>query len=266
MDNDKVSAWYPGHVQKAKRQIKENLKKIDTVIFVLDARAPVTTTSFEMNIFRDKEKIIILNKSDLANKNYNILWKNEISKSFPVLLMGKETSGKSIINLVKSSSKKENPHLAVVGVPNVGKSTIINKIIGRHRAKTGSQPGITRGVQWVSIDGIVVLDSPGILYSEIYSKEIAAKLLLIGSIPVENLNDEIYEIAFNIYKNVAEIDKDFYTFLEEFGKKRGLLKKGGTVDFEKAKMLFFKKLSEGKMGQFTYDTDFNKFWEVVKNG
>ncbi|HOJ95097.1 MAG TPA: ribosome biogenesis GTPase YlqF, partial [Fervidobacterium nodosum] len=94
----------------------------------------------------------------------------------------------------------------------------------------------------------------------------AAKLLLIGSIPVENLNDEIYEIAFNIYKNVAEIDKDFYTFLEEFGKKRGLLKKGGTVDFEKAKMLFFKELSEGKMGQFTYDTDFNKFWEVVKNG
>ncbi|MGC8902826.1 MAG: GTPase [Fervidobacterium sp.] len=266
MSEEKVNVWYPGHVQKAKRQIRENLKKIDIVIIVLDARTPVATTSFEMNMFKDKEKIILLNKSDLADERYNELWYAEISKVFPTMLVNKETNRKDLVKFIKSSTIRSNVHLVVVGVPNVGKSTIINKILGRHRSKTGAQPGITRGVQWISTDGIVVLDSPGILYSELYSKEVMAKLLLIGSIPVENLSDEIYEVAFNIYKEVAKVDGELYTFLDSYARKRGLLRKGGEADLEKARMLFFKELSEGKMGRYTYDTDIDKFWEVVKNG
>jgi len=266
MPEEKVSAWYPGHVQKAKRQLKENLKKIDIVVIVLDARAPVATTSFEIKLFKDKAKIFLLNKSDLSDEQLNQLWVKEISKEFPTLLVNKATQRKEIMSTIKKATTRENPHIAVVGVPNVGKSTIINKILGRHKAKTGAEPGITRGVQWVNIDGVTVLDSPGILYSEIFSKEIAAKLLLIGSLPVENVPDDIYEVAFDIYKRVSNLDNDLYTTLEEFGKKRGLLKKGGIVDLVRARFLFFKDLSEGKIGRFTYDTDFTKFWEVLKNG
>lgn len=266
MSEEKVSAWYPGHVQKAKRQLKENLKKIDVVTIVLDARAPVATTSFEIKLFKDKTKIFLLNKSDLSNEQLNKLWLEEISKSFPTLLVNKATQRKEIISTIKKVTTMENPHIAVVGVPNVGKSTIINKILGRHKTKTGAQPGITRGVQWVNVEGITVLDSPGILYSEIFSKEIAAKLLLIGSLPIENVPDDIYEIAFDIYKTASHLSGDLYTTLEEFGRKRGLLKKGGIVDLERARFLFFKDLSEGKIGRFTYDTDFDKFWEVLKNG
>lgn len=266
MLEEKVNAWYPGHVQKAKRQLKENLKKIDIVIIVLDARAPVATTSFEIKLFKDKAKIFLLNKSDLSNEQLNKLWLEEISREFPALLVNKDTQRKEIISTIKKGTTRENPNIAVVGVPNVGKSTIINKILGRHKAKTGAQPGITRGVQWVNVEGLTVLDSPGILYSEIFSKEIAAKLLLIGSLPIENVPDDVYEVAFDIYKNASNLTNDLYTTLEEFGKKRGLLKKGGIVDLERARFLFFKDLSEGKIGRFTYDTDFTKFWEVLKNG
>ncbi|MEJ5257606.1 MAG: GTPase [Fervidobacterium sp.] len=264
MDENKTSIWYPGHVQKAKRQLKENLKKVDIVVVVLDARAPVATTSFELKIFKDKKVIILLNKSDLANEELNKEWQKEISKYFPVILVNKNTDRRNIIRLIKSVPvKSPNPRIVVVGVPNVGKSTIINKIIGRHKAKTGAQPGVTRGVQWIMVDGFTVLDSPGILFSEVFSKDIAAKLLLIGSVPVENVTDEIYNRAFAIYAEVANVGEDMDIYLRNFGKQRGFLKKGGEVDIERAKNLFFKELSEGKFGRFTYDVDISKFEEVL---
>lgn len=260
-----VNMWYPGHVQKAKKQIKANIKKIDIVLIVLDARAPIATTSFEIKLFKDKTKLFILNKSDLADENYNRLWLEEISKKIPTLLVNKDTSRKELLDFVKRNSNKDNPHIAVVGLPNVGKSTIINKILGRHKTKTGAQPGITRGVQWVNVDNLTVLDSPGIIYSEIFSKEIAAKMLLIGSIPIENVSDDICIEAFQIFKKTLNQEVEFYTVIEELGKKRGLLKKGGVVDFERAKFLFFKELSEGKLGRYTYDRELSKLWEVLKD-
>ncbi len=263
MSVNNVNIWYPGHVQKAKRQLKENLKKIDIVLIVLDARTPVTTTSFELKLFKDKTKIFILNKSDLADERYNRMWKEEISKSYPTMLVDKNTNRKEILRMISRHSRYENPHISVVGVPNVGKSTILNKIIGQHKAKTGAQPGITRGVQWISVDGITILDSPGILYSEIFSKEIAAKLLLIGAVPVENVTDDLYEIAFGIYESASSSEVDMYSYIEEFGKKRGLLKKGGMIDFEKARLMLFKEISEGKLGRYTYERDLSKFWEVL---
>ncbi|MCX7653497.1 MAG: 50S ribosome-binding GTPase [Fervidobacterium sp.] len=264
--NEEINIWYPGHVQKAKKQIKENIRKVDIILITLDARTPVATTSFEIKIFKDKTKIFLLNKSDLSDPNYNRLWLKEISNQFPAILTNKDTTKKELVSFIKSVINKENPHIAVVGVPNVGKSTIINKLLGRHKAKTGGQPGITRGVQWVSVEGLTVLDSPGILYSKIFSKEIAAKLLLIGSLPIESASDDIFEMAFSIYKNAAALDIELYTLLEDFGKKRGFLKKGGIIDIERARFSFFKELSEGKFGRYTYDTDFEKFWEVLRHG
>jgi len=269
MSNDKeqLSVWYPGHVQKAKRQLKESLKKVDIVLIVLDARAPVATTSFEIKMFKDKNYAFLLNKSDIANPEYNKIWLEEISNYAPAMLLDKNTNRRDIIKFIKTiPSKYDNPRIAVVGVPNVGKSTIINKILGKHKAKTGAQPGITRGVQWVTVEGITVLDSPGILFSEIYSKEIAAKLLLVGSLPAENVSDEIFDYAFGIYSSIANFQGALLEFLEEFGRQRGLLRKGGNVDFEKAKLLFFKDLSEGRFGRLTYDVDVEKLREVLKNG
>ncbi|MGQ9856965.1 MAG: YlqF/YawG family GTPase [Fervidobacterium sp.] len=264
MDENKSSIWYPGHVQKAKRQLKENLKKVDIVVVVLDARAPVATTSFELKMFKDKKVVILLNKSDLADEKLSREWQKEISKYFPTILVNKNTDRRAIIKLIKNvPTKSPNPRIVVVGVPNVGKSTIINKIIGQHKAKTGAQPGVTRGVQWIMVDGFTVLDSPGILFSEVFSKDIAAKLLLIGSVPVENVPDEIYERAFLIFSEIAGITEDLETHLRNFGQQRGLLKKGGEVDIERAKNLFFKELSEGKFGRFTYDVDIGKFREVL---
>ncbi|MEN3043221.1 MAG: ribosome biogenesis GTPase YlqF, partial [Fervidobacterium sp.] len=118
--NEEINIWYPGHVQKAKKQIKENIKKVDIILITLDARAPVATTSFEIKIFKDKTKIFLLNKSDLSDPNYNRLWLKEISNQFPVILTNKDTTKKELVSFIKSVINKENPHIAVVGVPNVG--------------------------------------------------------------------------------------------------------------------------------------------------
>lgn len=257
------SVWYPGHVQKAKRQIRENLKKIDAVIIVLDARAPTATASFELDIFRNKQKLFILNKSDLADEKYNDLWEKEISKKFPVFSHGKHVKRGDLVDFI-SQSVPPDSRVCVVGAPNVGKSTIINKIIGRHKVQTGAQPGITRGVQWIRIENFTLMDSPGILYAEIFVKEVAAKLLLVGCLPFEQAPDEVYELAYQIYRETSGDVATLHEKLEEFGTKRGLLKKGGIVDFERSRQLFFKELSEGRYGRFTYDREFELFWQIVE--
>lgn len=257
------SIWYPGHVQKAKRQIKENIKKIDAVIIVLDARAPVATVSFELDVFKSKRKLFVLNKSDLSDEGYNEIWKSEISKTFPVFLHSKHTKRAELVDFV-SRNVPPDSRVCVVGVPNVGKSTIINKIVGRHKVQTGAQPGITRGVQWIRIENFTLMDSPGILYAEIFVKEISAKLLLVGCLPFEQVPDDIYELAYEIYREASGDVAALHEKLEEFGRKRGLLRKGGMVDFERSKQLFFKELSEGRFGRFTYDREPELFWKVVE--
>ncbi len=263
-----MSTWYPGHIQKAKRQIKEYLKKVDSVIIVLDARAPVATTNFETNIFKGKQKYFILNKSDLADENLTKKWFEFISKKFPVISCEKETKGSDIVKFILKNSRTRIPQILVAGVPNVGKSTIINKIIGRRKAQVGARPGITRGIQFVNVnDKLFVLDSPGVIFSEIFSKETVAKLLLIGSIPFENVQEfEIFDIAYSLYAKTSGLQLPFGEFLVDYGKKRGFLKKGGEVDTEKAKLSFFKEVSEGKFGKLTFEDEFDKFEEVFKDG
>uniref|UniRef100_A0A7C4GI82 Ribosome biogenesis GTPase A n=1 Tax=Fervidobacterium thailandense TaxID=1008305 RepID=A0A7C4GI82_9BACT len=256
-------AWYPGHVQKAKRQIRENLKKIDAVIVVLDARAPTATVSFELDIFKNKQRLFVLNKSDLADEKYNEFWRTEISKKFPSFLHSKQTKRSELVDFV-SRNVPPDSRVCVVGVPNVGKSTIINKIVGRHKVQTGAQPGITRGIQWVRIENFTLMDSPGILYAEIFAKEIAAKLLLVGCLPFEQIPDEVYELAYQIYSNTSGDIATIHEKLDDFGKKRGLLRKGGVVDFERSKQLFFKELSEGRFGRFTYDREPELFWQIIE--
>ncbi|ABR30350.1 GTP-binding protein [Thermosipho melanesiensis] len=250
--------WYPGHINKAKRKIKEYLKAVDTVLIVLDARAPFATTAFERNIFTGKNILYVLNKADLANKKYTKLWMEKIKETSPVISFSKAESVNKIKGFINSHSKKKlgETRVLIAGVPNVGKSTIINKFSGRKLAKTGMAPGITRGLQWINLGSVKLLDTPGILYSKLFNKDVAAKLLLIGSLPVESIDKyDIITRAYEIFKVELNLDKTFEEFLEEYGKKRGFISKGGNIDFERTKNNLFKAISEGKFGFFTYDKE-----------
>ncbi|MBT1247167.1 MULTISPECIES: ribosome biogenesis GTPase YlqF [unclassified Thermosipho (in: thermotogales)] len=252
--------WYPGHISKAKRKIKEYLKAVDTILIILDARAPLATTAFERELFFGKKILYILNKSDLADENYTNLWIKKISEKSPVISFSKKEPVSKIKKFIKSFSKEKlkETRVLIAGVPNVGKSSIINKISGRKLAKTGMAPGITRGLQWINLGNVKLLDTPGILYSKLFNKDIAAKLLLIGSLPVESI--EKYDIitrAYELFKDELNINKSFEEFLEEYGKQRGFISKGGIVDFERTKNNIFKSISEGKFGRFTYDKEVN---------
>lgn len=260
------NVWYPGHISKAKRQIKEYIKAVDSILIVLDARAPLATTAFEIDIFKGKNILFVLNKSDIADKETTAQWIQTIGRTFPVISFNKNESIRKIKNfLLKNTKEKLNEvRLLIAGVPNVGKSSIINKISGRKSAKTGAAPGVTRGLQWINLGKIKLLDSPGILYAKVFNKDIAAKLLLVGSLPIETIdNFEIISRAFEIFKNEAGIQESFDDYVEKFGKTRGFLLKGGTVDFERTKNTLFKLISEGKLGNFSYDKDFSK-WEILK--
>lgn len=250
--------WYPGHISKAKRKIKEYLKVVDTIIIVLDARAPLATTAFEEDIFKGKKILYILNKSDLANEQYTKLWMEKINKTNPAITFSKKESVEKIKKFITKYSKEKlkETRVLIAGVPNVGKSSIINKIAGKKLAKTGMAPGITRGLQWINLGKVKLLDTPGILYSKLFNKDVAAKLLLIGSLPVESI--EKYDIitrAYEIFKENSNINDSFEEFIETFGRKRGYLSKGGIVDFERSKNNFFKDVAKGKFGRLTFDTE-----------
>lgn len=250
--------WYPGHISKAKRKIKEYLKAVDTIMIILDARASLATTAFEENIFSNKDVLFVLNKADLSDETYNNLWVKEISKTNPVITFSKKESVEKIKKFIKTYSKEKlkETRILIAGVPNVGKSSIINKISGRKLAKTGMAPGITRGLQWINLGKVKLLDTPGILYSKLFNKDVTAKLLLIGSIPVESVDKyDIITRAYEIFSNELNIKETFEEFIENFGKKRGYLAKGGLVDFERAKNNFFKAVAEGKFGRMTFDKE-----------
>lgn len=254
--------WYPGHISKAKRQIKEYIKAVDSILIVLDARAPVATTAFELDIFKGKNLLFVLNKSDIANEEITEKWIETIKNSFPVISFNKNESINKIKKflLLNTKSKLNETRVLIAGVPNVGKSSIINKISGKKSAKTGANPGITRGLQWINLGKIKLLDTPGILFAKIFNKDTAAKLLLIGSIPIENIeNYEILTRAFEIFRAEASIKENFETYVEKLGRSRGFLLKGGSIDFERSKNTLFKLISEGKLGKYSYDKDFSKW-------
>ncbi|MCD6105306.1 MAG: ribosome biogenesis GTPase YlqF [Thermosipho sp. (in: Bacteria)] len=256
------NVWYPGHISKAKRKIKSYIKAVDSILIVLDARAPLATTAFELEIFKGKNILFVLNKSDIANKEITDKWIQTIGRTSPVISFNKNESINKIKNfLLKNSKTKLNEtRLLIAGVPNVGKSSLINKISGRKSAKTGANPGITRGLQWINLGKIKLLDTPGILFAKLFNKDIAAKLLLVGSIPIETINNyEIIIRAFEIFRTEADIEEDFETYVENFGKSRGFLLKGGICDFERSKNTLFKLISEGKLGKYSYDKDFSKW-------
>jgi len=245
--------WYPGHISKARKSVEKMLKVVNVVIEVRDARAPMATSAHDVGLSR-KKRIVLLNKTDLADDAVTKMWIHFFRKNGELVLSTNKFEDR------KSFIKKLNMYLSsgdrvmVLGVPNTGKSTIINKIRGKKVSAVGGVPGITKGLQWITFGkDKKLLDTPGILYKRLFSKELSAKLLLIGALPVEKVDFEIMEIAFDIFRKKINEQRSFMEFLESYGKRRGILIKGGEVDHNRAAYMLFAEIANGKFGKISFE-------------
>ena len=275
--------WYPGHMAKTRREIKEKLDLIDIVYEVVDARMPISSKVVDMDeIIKNKPRILIVTKCDLCDieETNRILeyYKNNEYTVIPVDLM----SGKNVNQIINKSMelleemngkrrekglKPRNIRALIVGAPNVGKSTLINRLVGKKAVNVGDRPGITKNLGWIRIHkDIDLLDSPGILWPKLENQHQASILASLSSIKEEILDTQelaifILKILSKLYpehlKNRYDIEKiDFNNIeptLEIIAKKRGILKKGGSIDFEKVYNIIIKDLKEGSLGKITLD-------------
>ena len=273
--------WYPGHMTKAKRQMQEDIKLIDLVIELVDARVPLSSRNPDIDdLGKNKARLILLNKSDLADDAQNEKWIEYFkAKGYHALkINSKNKSGiKEINNVVNEACKekierdrkrgiKNRPVRAmVVGIPNVGKSTFINAYAGRNCAKTGNNPGVTKGKQWIKLSKTLeLLDTPGILWPKFEDQAIGLKLALIGSIndnilDVSDMAYEFVKILNNSYENAipnrfgVEKNDDPLKMLEGIAEVRGCKLKGNVLDLEKASSILLEEFRSGKLGKITLD-------------
>lgn len=273
--------WYPGHMTKARRMMQENIKLIDLVIELVDARIPISSRNPDIDeLGKGKSRIILLNKSDLADPVWNKKWVEYFAaKGMGVLEINSRTGMgiKSIQGLVQEVCKEKierdrkrgivnRPVRAmVVGIPNVGKSTFINSFAGKACAKTGNKPGVTKGKQWIRLNkGLELLDTPGILWPKFEDQQVGLHLAMIGSINDEILNVE--ELALSVIdyltaEYLGTLEKRFgfegvtdrVEILGEIARVRGCLKKGNELDYEKAARLLMDDFRSGKLGRITLE-------------
>ena len=273
--------WYPGHMTKARRMMQENIKLIDLVIELVDARIPISSRNPDIDeLGKGKSRIILLNKSDLADPVWNKKWVEYFAaKGMGVLEINSRTGMgiKSIQGLVQEVCKEKiergrkrgivnRPVRAmVVGIPNVGKSTFINSFAGKACAKTGNKPGVTKGKQWIRLNkNVELLDTPGILWPKFEDQQVGLHLAMIGSINDEILNVE--ELALSVIDYLTAeypgtLEKRFgfegvtdrVEILGEIARVRGCLKKGNELDYEKAARLLMDDFRSGKLGRITLE-------------
>lgn len=273
--------WYPGHMTKAKRQMQEDLKLIDLIIELVDARVPMSSRNPDIDkLGQNKSRLILLNKADLADERQNEAWKEFFQlKGFHVVKVdSRNGSGmKAIQNVIQEACKekierdrrrgiKNRPIRAMVaGIPNVGKSTFINTFAGKACAKTGNRPGVTKGKQWIRLNkNVELLDTPGILWPKFEDQEVGIRLAYVGSIKDDILNME--ELALSLIGYLKErypgvLQKRYETdeagelleILQGIARARGCLKKGEELDYAKASGLFFDDFRGGKLGRITLE-------------
>ncbi len=260
--------YYPGHMAKTKRLIKERLKHIDIVFELVDARAPQASMNPELkSIIKNKPRLILLNKSDLADNRGLAAWEHHFKNASLETLQINALSGKNVHQIVPLTRQilqdklqkerergiKERPFKAlIVGIPNVGKSTLINRLVDKRATKVGDVPGVTRHLQTIRIhDSLELLDTPGILWPNLDDQSTALKLALLGTIK-DNLipSDDVVIFGFDIlkkhYKQAFEARYDItiddsdeaLTLFEKIGKRRGALKKGNEIDYDRVIDLF----------------------------
>ena len=277
-----VLNWYPGHMNKARREMKEKMNLIDIVYEVIDARMPISSKIVDIDeLIGDKKRILIMTKYDICDKeetNKFIKYYESLGYTvIPVDLMnGKETSkiiDKSMELMKEENLKRKEKGLKprsiralIVGVPNVGKSTLINRLVGKKSAGVGNKPGFTKSLSWIRIHkDIELLDSPGILWPKIENQDNAHVLAALSSIKEEildtmNLSCFILDKMIRLYpKNlekrygITEIDEDYIETFDLIGKKRGALTRGGVADYDKVANIIIRDLKNGYLGNITLD-------------
>lgn len=276
--------WFPGHMAKTRRMLAENLKLIDVVIELLDARIPKSSQNPEIDrLTKNKPRVIALNKSDLADPEKTKLWIDRFRKDGIDAICINALTGEGIPVLTAQLKKIMEPKLKmaaekgrisrpirtmIVGIPNVGKSALINKIAGKAAAVTGDRPGVTRNKQWVRINPeIQLLDTPGILWPKFDDPQTGMKLAFTGAIrdeimDIATLASNLLELLSRLYheelKNRYKFDnldgKPGHVLLEEAGRKRGCLVSGGEVDYYRISSIILDEFRGGKIGRITLET------------
>lgn len=273
--------WYPGHMSKAKRAMQEDLKLINVIIELVDARVPLSSKNPDIDpMANGKSRIILLNKCDLADAAVTAQWKKYYEKKgfFVALVNSKQGKGVKQVNEVIQSACKEKierdrrrgilnrPIRAmIVGIPNVGKSTFINSFAGKACTKTGNKPGVTKGKQWIRLNkNVELLDTPGILWPKFEDQPVGLRLAFIGSIKDELSNQ--YELCLLLMKYLQEhypeavpkayqieADDSEVVLLERVAKRRGCLKAGGEYDLDKAANYVIDDFRNGRLGAISLE-------------
>ena len=286
--------WYPGHMAKTKKQIEQDLKLVDIVIELLDARIPISSQNPNIKeITKNKKKIIVLNKCDLADENKNKQWIEYFEEKGITAVLVDSNSGKGIENCIRKIEEIMKVDLElqaekgrtgrkiramILGIPNVGKSSFINRIAKRATAGVGNKPGFTKQKQWIRInDKIELLDTPGVLWPKFQSEEVALNLCFTGTIKEEILDK--LEIAYQLTKFLLQNyrkklceryklsekyieetlvkhnaeNENIYEIMLQIGKNRGCIASGGVVDEEKTARLILDEFKNGKIGKMTID-------------
>lgn len=297
----KTIQWYPGHMAKAKRALSANLRLIDVVIELLDARIPISSRNPDIDVLlATKPRVVILNKADLADEAMTKAWIRHIEAQSAVAAIGVSAQSGCGINLIAEACRKGAQaqlsieagrgrlaraiRVMVVGIPNVGKSTLINRLVTKASTRVGNRPGVTRGPQWVRIrDDIELLDTPGLLWPKFEDPWVGVKLALTGAISPDILdNDDLAEHAIcflvkrdakaiaNRYSkcfdklpnppplDIGSCDSDVTgtyidSVLECIAITRGLLIQGGGLDTVRASSILLQDLREGRLGRYTFD-------------
>lgn len=270
--------WYPGHMKKTREMIQSNLKLVDIIIEILDARIPNSSKNPIINeITANKKRIILLNKADLADKRETSEWIRLFEKEGYKAIEIDALNGRGIDKLYKilnefqaeRDEEKRNSRplrIMILGVPNVGKSSLINRLSGRKSTKTGNKPGITKGKQWISLEnGMQLLDTPGILWPKFEEPEVGLNLAFAGSIKDEILEiqdigleligflaDNYPEEFMNRYK-LSELSDDNLTNMEALALKRGFILPGKRIDYERTARTVIDEFRAGKIGKITLE-------------
>ncbi len=282
-DNRQNLQWFPGHMAKTRRLIEENQKMIDVVVEILDARIPFSGRNPLFNdIIKNKPRLVVMNKYDLADTAVTDLWVKWYAKQgikvIPISCntgMGVNKIAGEARALIQDKLDKDaergrnrNVRIMMVGIPNVGKSTLINKLSGKASAKTGDKPGVTRGKQWIRLkDGLELLDTPGILAPKFEDQQIAHNLAYTGAIKDEIMETELlaYSLLEYLRDNYADLlakryklDKDIsemkgYEVLEYIGRKRGFVISGGEIDLERAAKMVLDEFRGAVIGRITLE-------------
>lgn len=286
--------WYPGHMAKTKRQIIEDLKLIDVVVEILDARIPLSSQNPDVKGYtKNKKKVVVLNKADLADETETKKWVKYFESKGVSAVVTDSNSGKGINEVIRAVKEvaKENQEkyadkgrvgksirIMILGIPNVGKSSFINRITKKNSAQVGNKPGVTRQKQWIRIeDGIELMDTPGVLWPKFESEEVGLHLAFTGSI-----KDDILEKTEIAYQLLSFLVKDYLTnvierykldenevngilnsddeenmkivaIMEDIAKKRGAILSCGRIDYEKISGILLDEFRSGKIGRITIE-------------